>query len=581
MSVSQDAASIAVDHCISDRSSPIAALARLGTYGKHKGNMESELHRYVAKRLPNPGFPLEPYTVKAVPHRCKRRPGITGKDVCVMLPHEVVAAYHSNPDIFKTCLLGDDGELELFWHRMADSEWVEQSTLKGDVQANPRKYIPVRLHGDDVSATKTTCLMCVTIASVFSSKLPADVAKLPIAVVPLLELSLDALDAIYSIIRWSLEVLFHGEWPDKDPYGQPWDLKSWRSKRRGPLAGGHRVVVSDIVGDLKYLKECMRLPFNYLMKKMCHLCRVEKGLRHEDSLVNVERFPHIPRRSHEEYMATFERSPPFARLPAFHLSCVRFDFMHVYCLGVVQIVVASTIQELMAENVFHHQDIRDKRERIQTQLREAYRRFAQWCRNNQQDHSQPMFTPERLNIHTTKPGTKPLMKSKAFNGMVILQWLQSVLSTHTPGRHGAHRLMMIRALCRLWDLVRQPTIWFSRAQARSYMRDTERFLHISKMFFMRATSARSKAWRIVPKHHAAWEMARYQMQTLRNPGSHMCFADESFVGSLKSVVPQLHANQKSSMRILQRIYIRHRLRLAGRESRVSGHIGQKRKLPCS
>ena len=85
--INADARAIVHDHGVTH--GPDVALSKLGACGRHDGNMERDLHRYVSRELP---ATLEPWSVD-VPHHPQHEPGARLKPCSVMFAHEVISAF--------------------------------------------------------------------------------------------------------------------------------------------------------------------------------------------------------------------------------------------------------------------------------------------------------------------------------------------------------------------------------------------------------------------------------------------------------------------------------------------------------
>ena len=151
--------------------------------------------------------------------------------------------------------------------------------------------------------------------------------------------------------------------------------------------------------------------------------------------------------------------------------------------------------------------------------------------------------------------------------MDVLEWLESLQKhPHACTGHEQAVSVCVRTLCRTWRLCKTGGRFFTGDQARAYHRNTMRFLLSYRILNIVAGMDGHRTWALVPKFHAFDHLATSAMRTRRNPGSHWCFGDESYVGKMRNVVPHIRAGRKVSLRILQRHYSGAKLRLA-REQR--------------
>eukprot|EP00969_Alexandrium_andersonii_P295280 13052845-Alexandrium_andersonii.AAC.1 len=81
---------------------------------------------------------------------------------------------------------------------------------------------------------------------------------------------------VWDIFNWSMRALLKGEWPHKDHKGRPWPDASWRKAMAGkamPMRG----LLSQVLGDWKWLWETMQFEQYYGSNACCHRCGVTKG----------------------------------------------------------------------------------------------------------------------------------------------------------------------------------------------------------------------------------------------------------------------------------------------------------------
>lgn len=120
-------------------------------------------------------------------------------------------------------------------------------------------------------------------------------------------------------------------------------LPSSHSSRGSTL----KVVVTELRGDWKYLVEILQLSRWYRCNFICHRC-----FAHKDTFMESPAQLHQKRRcSFEEFFQmSVKPGPqcPLFKLPQMVPQCIRFDSMHVLCLGVDLLVAGNVIQSLVA-----------------------------------------------------------------------------------------------------------------------------------------------------------------------------------------------------------------------------------------
>ena len=302
---------------------------------------------------------------------------------------------------------------------------------------------------------------------------------------------------------------------------------------------------------------------------MCHRCHA-KATYDNDSFTRFN-YDHQPR-THADYIQSFtaDALPGFVHLAFFHLDMVLPDWMHVVCLGFGQTVVGCTLVELCHSGAFGFMHVGESRTRVLAQLRHAYSIFKVWAAANAKTHSQRTFTIATLGLSDSSvisPGKCPEFKGKAFNTMVVLQWLASI-AQDDPDMHAEYRGILLRSLSRQWDLfARCKSVYFTERDTQLYVRDASRTLTALKALFIESRTGGGHLWSLRPKTHLFKHIMDRVRLTRRNPASHWCFSDERYVGYMSKCLPTLAGvgRRHAGKRLLQRHYIRVRLRLLRRE----------------
>ena len=151
-------------------------LSRLSAGGKYRNNAERDFHRHVGRELP---CALDPFAVK-VDHIGRRDDSfqVDRRDEFIMLPHEVFGMVfdHSFAE-FHHMFLGPATSswrrsLSAYWDSVKSFPWFCSAPFRPAVTALPHRYVPLRLHGDDVAVSKTSSMLVVSLTSLLSSHLP-------------------------------------------------------------------------------------------------------------------------------------------------------------------------------------------------------------------------------------------------------------------------------------------------------------------------------------------------------------------------------------------------------------------------
>ena len=113
--------------------------------------------------------------------------------------------------------------------------------------------------------------------------------------------------------------------------------------------------------------------------------------------------------------------------------------------------------------------------------------------------------------------------------MTVVLWLAS-LAVDRNCEHDVMRGTCLRAMARLWKLCHVRRLFFTREEALKFYRDGRRFLLAYKVLNVAAGLQEKRTWALRPKFHQLDHLFCWVLETKRNPGSHWCFSDESFVG---------------------------------------------------
>jgi len=191
------------------------------------------------------------------------------------------------------------------------------------------------------------------------------------------------LHEIYEVLRWSLEALARGRYPDRDHRGvlfspghHPERFK-WANQE---IAGGIKGAWSEMRGDWKYLREALHLQNHYGTNEVCHLCKAHSVIRrlhyttfgedtvHRRTLTTAYDWLHL-------YVCAVLVSP-LILIPGFNIWRVLVDILHNLELGIYQYAAPSAMwqfTESPAKGGFFAGH--DRQARFDT----AYEDYRRWC----------------------------------------------------------------------------------------------------------------------------------------------------------------------------------------------------------
>ena len=127
------------------------SFARVGTAGKHRGNVSRDLSRVLRRHDLQV---LQPYPVKC-PIKNEAGHTVSG-ELPVFLLHEVLHQLHEEtPDTFVERMGAASGTLTAYWEHHKRSAWFVAHPLRNEIKAASHRCIAGRIHGDDAPLTKT------------------------------------------------------------------------------------------------------------------------------------------------------------------------------------------------------------------------------------------------------------------------------------------------------------------------------------------------------------------------------------------------------------------------------------------
>ena len=151
----------------------------------------------------------------------------------------------------------------------------------------------------------------------------------------------------FTILLWSLEALFLGQWPARDWRGMAWEAGTREAGLAGQqLAGGYRAVVVAFTGDMDFYNLYLQMPRS-TSNEPCSLCRCTKrGPRTWHRLDRLAGWRETVWET-RTWRAWESRSMNVFFKSRLHTALtVHYDLMHVKYLGYVQYLYGSVLQIL-------------------------------------------------------------------------------------------------------------------------------------------------------------------------------------------------------------------------------------------
>ena len=266
----------------------IDKLSSFGTFGKHPGNVDRDLRKFMESYLP---FEHPKPDCVDIPLKI-----LKGKDEGTHMlpqyylqPHKLMHFLHKEfPSDFKRKLLGDDGAIEEFWSTIpADDPRIVQ--LAADHPDYKQKCVPIVLHGDGVPCTNNHSLDTISFESLVAKRSSSYSA-----------IGTSTIDYIFfctgcftqtmeakpkdgmektKIGLWkplvsSFRACYYGDWPLLDTQGHEFtDADSVDFKMRGkPLAGRYKFVPWVLKGDMDFAINHFEMPGHWNSGHPCPAC---------------------------------------------------------------------------------------------------------------------------------------------------------------------------------------------------------------------------------------------------------------------------------------------------------------------
>ena len=340
-------------------------------------NFERNLHHWADKQLFAKLLPA-PYKFQLT-----KKGFSEPQDHYCILPHELFSSIFSSGaiELFHHLFTGGTENLLQWWEAAAsvDDNWYRQHPV---VQSQPdaAKRIPFGLHGDDAGMRGAESILVVTWGSVAFRGATMDM-RLLFGMIKLREVEKDVtLDQFYEVLRWSLEALSKGEFPETNHLGIPFTNDYERKRflnRHHKLAGGYVGAWAELRGDWKWLKETLHLQHNYQTNYVCHLCNAHK---HITRLLYTDLDPNAAyNRTIVDDVAWWYHYAsallvcPLLFIPGFNIFRVLIDILHTLDLGLYQHVVASVVWQLTSDNNYLEGDSR------QARFDNLFKKYKDWC----------------------------------------------------------------------------------------------------------------------------------------------------------------------------------------------------------
>ena len=194
--------------------------AELGCSGKWRNNISRDLlRRFSRSTLANI---CDPVYVDCLA-KTQLSSHVEDCQLPMILPHMFIAGLYKRSQLqFWSRFAGVDTQehastiFAQFWDNMSDSELLAHHPDREAIWQEPHTSVPLKLHGDGAPVTKHSGLDIVSVSSPLSRMSTMLTRCLVFAIN---DKQVADLSPFHTRLRWSLDVLSTGKWPDRDHAG--------------------------------------------------------------------------------------------------------------------------------------------------------------------------------------------------------------------------------------------------------------------------------------------------------------------------------------------------------------------------
>ena len=188
--------------------------------------------------------------------------------------------------------------------------------------------------------------------------------------------------------------------------------------------------------------------------------------------------------------------------------------------------------------------------KLDAKLSIAWDSFFNWAHAHNKVHTQKCFNTLRLSLKNLL--SWPLLKGKAHNALVVMEWLGTIARRHVDGTARSElRASVAWGFNEFVHVVRAAGDWLSDLHLDR--------LHHTKVFIFHGYNTLSREaarqgiphYKMIPKHHVLLHVYMDMMRTRRNAGRLWTFSDEENMRNMSSIACAVHP-QRLGMTSLER-----------------------------
>lgn len=499
----QEIAFAAMQSGLTDRA--VTELASAGSFGQYPGNV----WRDIMSKFMVSTFVPQPTTI-LLPCVSRKEPGkVLSEPTLVLLPDQWVASISKNPvlmdEVFGT------GQLQSFWQGVHPHDPRLLHTGLKSIANFERRCIPVLVHSDAGEYSESDSLFVLSMRALTSSG-PTKQCQLLLGSFPRTcktKGESGTIAKMFAAMVDSFNACFQGRTLDGQHF-----------------SSGCCLVIWCIGGDVENLIHEHRLPHFATKAGMCGFCKA-----------NYEELPFTDSRPEARWKATvYDHAAlmvqPWATKGFFKIEGVipetlHFDAMHlIECQGVANHTIANCLHEMIfasglgKERGTHH---------VWSLMQKAYVDLG-----IQADDRMGHFVFARVGDDGAPHAHYPCLSSVKARHCRYLVKVVTRLLEEAPvvdgNEHNAHRLLCMRNLAMLCDIIDRNQWFLSDAEHGLFSTCVQHFLVHYQWLNKEAARARKCLWSITPKFHFMHHLV--DQAKFLSPKATRLYGSEDMVGRM-------------------------------------------------
>ena len=537
-------------------------LASLGANGKHPGNCNRDLNQYMSKYLHPHVQPQIDCVLIPLKILKGERLGTHLILHYYLAPHKLMSyMYKEFKNTFQDAILGQEGAMEEFWSGIADDD-PRAIQLANDHPDYKTKCIPIIIHGDGVPCTNNHSLDTISFESILAKRnmgTACSTLDYIFCITGVFTQTIDNKDTnglgktktqMWKCIVHSLKACYYGHWPDKDPLGNDFPVRSQNHRMgsiRQEIMGGFVLVPWVIKGDMDFQINHFELPGHWKSPHPCPACpcnRVQNSPMAWNNFSPTAQWKGECFKTVEAFAwhcASLNKPTHLLFQPmeqgglGMHPQSLYMDNLHVVDLGVAM-HVGGNVLHLLCYGGMLQNTAAENMKQLWGEISQLYDRYG--------TTSQFPHLGLRSFCNPDSPHADfPKLKGKGAQIRHLIPILAIIWSNHMDvgNRHDQHVKQMLEHLRMFYKCLD-----FTNAKgkhpfkpppniAKQILKHVESFLvHYNFLAEKSLTCVPAKhLWNLATKHHYFWHLAM-QAKDL-NPRFTWCYANEDFVGKISTI----------------------------------------------